>query len=65
MEAAANERKRKIKNIYFKRTLLNWPIYEAYIYQFRIRYLIKRVFSTIKPLGNFIKDVERRYKIKL
>ena len=65
IENAADERKKRIKNAYFTRNFLNCPIYEAYVYQFRMRNLIKRVLSKIKPIGELIKNIERKYQIKL
>ena len=65
LKDAANERKKEIKNAYFRRTWWNFPFYEAYVYQFRMRNLIKRVFSTIKPVGEWIKNTEIKYQIKL
>ena len=65
LENAANEKKDRIRNVYFKRNIWNFPFYEIYIYQFRMRNLIKRVISTIKPVNNFIKNIERKYQIKL
>ena len=65
LEDAANERKNRIENPYFTRSFFNFPFYETYIYQFRIRNLIKRVLSTIKPIGEAIKNIERKYSIKL
>ena len=58
-------RKNKIENAYFKRSIWNFPLYEAYVYQFRIRNLIKRVLSTIKPIKETIRKIEIKYKIKL
>ena len=65
LEAAANERKNKIENVYFMRTWWNFPFYEAYVYQFRVRNLIKRILSTIKPFNEAIKKIELKYKIRL
>ncbi|MEK6840535.1 MAG: hypothetical protein AABX79_01120 [Nanoarchaeota archaeon] len=62
---AADERKRKIENFYFTRTWWNFPFYEAYVYQFRMRNLIKRILSTIKPVKEWIKKIEIKYQIKL
>lgn len=65
LSEAADKIRDKIRNPYFRRTAFNFPFYEAYIYQFRIRNLIKRILSTIKPVGNMITKIERKYKIKL
>lgn len=65
LEAAANENKRKIENAYFRRKWWNFPFYEAYVYQFRMRNLIKRILSTVKPVKEWIKKVEIKYQIKL
>ena len=65
LEEAAKERKKRIENPYFTRNFLNFPFYEAYVYQFRMRNLIKRVLSTINPIGELIKKIERKYSIKL
>ncbi len=65
LEDAAARRKNKIENAYFKRSIWNFPLYEAYVYQFRIRNLIKRVLSTIKPIKETIRKIEIKYKIKL
>jgi hypothetical protein len=65
LEDAASERKNKIEDAYFKRSIWNFPIYEAYIYQFRIRNLIKRALSTIKPVAGLIKKIEIKYRTKL
>lgn len=65
LEAAAQERKRKIENAYYRRTWWNFPFYEIYVYQFRMRNLVKRIFSTIKPVKEWIKKIEVKYKIKL
>ncbi len=64
-EEAAKERKRKIENAYFRRNWWNFLFYEAYVYQFRMRNLIKRVLSTIKPVEEWIKNIEIKYQIKL
>ncbi len=65
LEYAAKERKNRIEKAYFRRSIWNFPFYEAYVYQFRMRNLIKRVLSTIKPISETIKKIEIRYKIKL
>lgn len=65
LEAAAEKRKNDLENAYFRRTWWNFPLYEAYVYQFRIRNLIKRILFTIKPLKEWIQKVEVKYKIKL
>ena len=65
LERVAKERKNKIENVYFRRTWWNFLFYETYIYQFRMRNLIKRVLSTIKPVKEWIKRIEVKYKIKL
>lgn len=61
----AKKKNRKIENPYFTRNFWNFPFYEAYVYQFRMRNLMKRILSTIKPFNNFIKNIERKYSIKL
>ena len=65
LETAAEERKRKIENAYYRRTWWNFPFYESYVYQFRMRNLIKRILSTINPVKEWIKNIEVKYKIKL
>ena len=65
IEAAVEQRKREIENVYFTRKWWNFPFYEIYVYQFRMRNLIKRILSAIKPVGEAIKNIERKYQIKL
>ena len=65
LEESAQNQKRKIENVYLTRTWWNFPFYEVYVYQFRMRNLIKRVLSTIKPVKEWIKKIEIKYQIKL
>ena len=65
LDESAQNQKRKIENVYLTRTWWNFPFYEVYVYQFRMRNLIKRVLSTIKPFKELIKKIEIKYKIKL
>jgi hypothetical protein len=65
LEHAAKKNEEKIRNVYFTRNFWNFPFYETYIYQFRMRNLIKRIVSTIKPIGELIKKIEIKYAIKI
>ncbi len=65
LEEGAAKRKSKIYNAYFRRNFWNFPFYETYVYQFRMRNLMKRALSNIKLFGDFIKTIERKYQIKL